>query len=560
MCIPISLLLAMVVLPPMADQAPAEDPMAIVQRAYQSQQNGDYAAAAEAYRAFLKLRPQEVGAHSNLGVVLTKLGRYDEAIHEYEAAEKLMPSDSRIAINLALAYEKSGRLFDARKKLETLHAEAPQEKQVTMLLADACLQAGENSRVIALLQPLEQQTPDDLAVSYLLGTSLVRSQRVSEGQVLLDRILRNGDSAESRFLLGTQMYESGDYPAAVRQLSAASAVNPNLAELQAYLGQALLATGDPDGAVAAFRRELQQNPNNYESNLGLGQILTVRKNLVDAEQLLSQAVRMRPQSAKAILSLGECLSAEGKWNDARPSLQTAVKMLPDSAEAHEQLATVYTRLHLTREAVRERSTANRLHQSSTAQNPLAGPKRNELAPDFTLPDVATGKNVSLSDFRGKCPVVLIFGSYTCPNFRSSADALKAIYAKYAAQARFLLVYIREAHAIGDWQSTRNERDGVVLPPAQGLAEKQNHAAMCTRTLHLPFQALLDGLDNKVESAFAAWPSRAFVIGTDGRILYSTRLTELDFSADDMKTALQNADKTRRRSAISTTRPSSGSSH
>src|SRR5262245_27698852 len=82
------------------------DPMEIARRAYQLQQAGDYAAAAEAYRSFLKLKPDEVAAHSNLGVVLGKLGHYDEAITSYEAAQKLAPTDSRIALNLALAYYK----------------------------------------------------------------------------------------------------------------------------------------------------------------------------------------------------------------------------------------------------------------------------------------------------------------------------------------------------------------------------------------------------------------------------------------------------------------------
>ena len=534
MFIQISLLCALFLWP--AD----EDPIAIVQRAYQLQQSGDYAASAEAYRAFLKLQPDEVGAHSNLGVVLTKLGRYDEAILEYEAAEKLLPGDARIDMNLALAYEKSGRLPEATKKLEAIHASAPQEKQISMLLADAYLQAGENVRVIELLQPVELQTPGDLAVAYLLGTSLIRAKRIAEGQVLLDQILRNGDSAEARFLLGTQMYESGDFPAAVKQFASASEVNPKLPELQAYYGQALLTTGDPDGAAAAFRLELQQNPNNYAANLGLGQIVMVRKSFVEAEHLLRQALLVRAQSGEAMLALGQCLNREAKWGEARPTLQAATKALPDSAEAHTELATVDAHLQLKQEAIRERSTANRLRELAEAKSPVSGPKRNEMAPDFTLPDVATGKNISLRDFRGMSPVVLIFGSYTCPNFRSSAGALKALQAKYGAQARFLLIYIREAHAAGDWQSTRNEREGVALPQAQALAEKQNHAVMCSRTLHLPFQALLDGLDNKVESAYGAWPSRAFVIGIDGHVRYSTRLTELDFSVNDMETALRSA--------------------
>lgn len=40
------------------------------------------------------------------------------------------------------------------------------------------------------------------------------------------------------------------------------------------------------------------------------------------------------------------------------------------------------------------------------------PKVGELAPDFELTDVTGTKTVRLSDFRGKRPVVLLFGSFT----------------------------------------------------------------------------------------------------------------------------------------------------
>lgn len=39
-------------------------------------------------------------------------------------------------------------------------------------------------------------------------------------------------------------------------------------------------------------------------------------------------------------------------------------------------------------------------------------KVGDLAPDFTLPDPAGKNAITLSSFRGKKPVVLIFGSYT----------------------------------------------------------------------------------------------------------------------------------------------------
>jgi type I thyroxine 5'-deiodinase len=73
-----------------------------------------------------------------------------------------------------------------------------------------------------------------------------------------------------------------------------------------------------------------------------------------------------------------------------------------------------------------------------------------------------------------------------------------------------------------------------------MEDKEDHAVMCTRKLHLKFPALVDSMDGRVEAAYAASPSRAFVIGADGRVRYSTRLTRLDFLAEAMEAALRAA--------------------
>jgi hypothetical protein len=40
------------------------------------------------------------------------------------------------------------------------------------------------------------------------------------------------------------------------------------------------------------------------------------------------------------------------------------------------------------------------------------PRAGDMAPDFTLYDIAGKDAVTLSDFRGKMPVALVFGSFT----------------------------------------------------------------------------------------------------------------------------------------------------
>lgn len=506
----------------------------LAKQALDLQQAGDYEGAAKTYRALLKEQPNDVAAHSNLGVVLVKLGRYDEAIAEYQAADRLAPGDPRIGLNLALAYSKSGRVSEAAQRLESVHQASPQMQQITLLLADSYLRLGNNERVVGLLTALEAQSPDDLSIAYILGVALIREKRIQEGQIRLEKILSKGDSAETRFLLGMQMFESGDYPAGVKQLGSAVSQNPNVPELQSFYGRALLMTGDPDGAATAFRAELKANPYDYEANLGLGQIDTVRKKYDEAEPLLRRAVLARPQSTEAAVALGEYLLAVSKPGEARPILEKAVEASPNSTRAHSALADTYANLGMSREAEQQRTL------TGTLDGVAESPGINEQAPEFTLPTATGNQAIALSSLSRKGPVVLVFGSYSCPNFRSSAETLSGLYGKYGKQAQFLLVYIREAHTDDNWESTRNTREGVSVKPVSTMGERQERATMCTRKLHLPFTAVVDGLDGAVEKAYHAWPSRTLVVGTDGRILYTTRLTELDFHPGDMEQALIQA--------------------
>lgn len=140
------------------------------------------------------------------------------------------------------------------------------------------------------------------------------------------------------------------------------------------------------------------------------------------------------------------------------------------------------------------------------------------------------------------PVVLVFGSYTCPKLRTSAAELKRIAAQYHDRVDFRLVYISEAHADGgaesQWQSTINQKEGIDLPAPRNLAEKQDHAALCLRKLELPFAVAVDGMDAAAERAYAAWPSRLYLVGRDGKVAFQTRLGELDFHADRLEQAIR----------------------
>ena len=78
------------------------------------------------------------------------------------------------------------------------------------------------------------------------------------------------------------------------------------------------------------------------------------------------------------------------------------------------------------------------------------PRAGDMAPDFTLYDIEGENSVTLSDFREKKPVALVFGSFTWPPYVKGTVSLAELYEKYHEQVQFLSIYIREAHPKDGW--------------------------------------------------------------------------------------------------------------
>jgi len=512
-------------------------PEDLLRHAIELQHAGDTEGAVQGYRKFLAMRPNEVAAHSNLGVLLSHMGRYDEAATEYKKALELTPGNSAILLNLGLAYYKAGKIPDAAQTFSKAREIAPDNLQTTLLLGDCQLRMGQNRDVIALLKPVEGTNTDNLAIAYMLGMAFLRDGQVQEGQQRVDKILRNGDSAEARFMLGSQMMAAQDFPAAVKQFAGAIELNPDLPDLQASYGLALLNTGDPDAAAGAFRKQLVSDPNHFEANLYLAQILVARKHWSEAEPLIHQALQVRPDSLPAKLALADLEEGKGLLSKARATLEAAAKSSPDSYGVHQRLSETYAALHLPTLAQHEKTLLARLQAKPDSDG---GPKGGDPAPDFTVKKMGSGETATLADLRHTGPVLLVFGSYTCPNFRGAANTLNRLYPEYKNDVPFYLIYIREAHSTQDWASTQNQREGITLQPAKNMDERADHATMCVRKLHIEFPALLDNMNGGAEKAYAAWPSKAYLLDTHGRITYSSGLSEQEFKPEQLEAALRKA--------------------
>ncbi|MBZ5624542.1 MAG: tetratricopeptide repeat protein [Acidobacteriia bacterium] len=345
-----------------------------LQEAIALHQSGNFEGAIREYREYLKARPDSMSARSNLGAALAHMGRYDEAVEEYKRALRLEPRNAAVLLNLGLTYYKTDRMPEAAEQLELVMSLGPPSQQAILLLADCDVRLGEYKKAIALLSPLEKENARDAGFNYLLGTALVRDGQPDRGGVLIDRILRNGDSAEARLLLGTTKLFSMDYAGALPELKKAVDLNPRLPEVHSYYGQALLRTGDPAGAGTEFRAELEANPTDFMSNLEMGVLAKEDQNYAEASRYFDRALKSRPGDPGVRYQVATIDLALENVEDARNELEKLVKESPQFTEAHVSLATVYYRLKRKPEGDRERAIVQKLLAEQQAKQPGVNPK------------------------------------------------------------------------------------------------------------------------------------------------------------------------------------------
>ena len=134
------------------------------------------------------------------------------------------------------------------------------------------------------------------------------------------------------------------------------------------------------------------------------------------------------------------------------------------------------------------------------------PGPGERIVDFDLPTLNGGRFRS-RDLSETAPVLLVFGSYTCPVTESAAPGLRCLHVRFGDRVRFVMVNVREAHP------------GANVTQPKNMEEKRAHAGLL-RDLHdLPFEVAVDDITGSLHRAMSPKPNSAYLLKGDGSILF-----------------------------------------
>jgi tetratricopeptide (TPR) repeat protein len=187
-------------------------------------QSRAYAEAIAASEQVVKLNPGDAGAWRRLGILATRTNRVAQGYEALRRAVALNPADTAAQSELGDNALYQGLLPEARQAFEEVLSRQPQNAHALA--------------AVAQIQAHQDPSPEGLA----------------RAQAQVDRALALQPTAAARVTRGQIELLRKDYPAAIADLKAASAMEPDRPEAHVYLSQAYAAAGMAKEAREAGRQ------------------------------------------------------------------------------------------------------------------------------------------------------------------------------------------------------------------------------------------------------------------------------------------------------------------
>ncbi len=112
-----------------------------------------------------------------------------------------------------------------------------------------------------------------------------------------------------------------------------------------------------------------------------------------------------------------------------------------------------------------------------------------------------------------------------------------MYEQYGDRANFLTVYIKEAHALDEWQMDANEKENVCYPQPKTLSQRVAIANDFVTRFGYRVPLVVDDMDNRANALYAGWPERFYIVDEKGVILYKGKPGPFGYHPEEIESWL-----------------------
>jgi tetratricopeptide (TPR) repeat protein len=358
-----------------------------LERGEQALKANDQTAAAEQFRAALKIDPANVEANANLGAIAFFHGDCAGAIRNLRSALAVSPSLENAQGLIAMCEKRTGEPA-ARTDLESAFAKLKDPKlrvQVGVDLADLYYQNGDVDQTLPVVHELVELAPDNADI--LFFAQRIYSEMADDTMNKL--ALLAPDSARMQQLIAERLINAGDLKGAIDHYRKALAADPRLPGMHFELAEALLESSNQAEERAEALKELDEalssEGDNSRIECAYGRIAALQDKLDEALMHYQRAYKMDPNSGEAQFGLGKTLADQNKLDEALKFLRMAVQTDPMSASAHYRLALVCRDLHLDEEAQKELKLFQDVRQAKDHLAQVYGEMTRRPVPEDDVP-------------------------------------------------------------------------------------------------------------------------------------------------------------------------------
>jgi tetratricopeptide (TPR) repeat protein len=221
---------------------------ALVAAAQQAQASHDYAAAADAYKQALRLRPNMAELWANLGLMEREAGDTPRAISSLEHANRLNPSLYVPNLFLGVDYARSGKAKEAIAYLLKAEKENNTDPEPRLALGRAYASLRDYSLAAAAYSQAILINPKQSSAWFALGIARLNQMEADSRKLTA----QDQDSSYAKELFAESLDKQSRYPEAARIYQGIVDIKPQPPCVRAALGWSLLRQQRLQEAAAAF--------------------------------------------------------------------------------------------------------------------------------------------------------------------------------------------------------------------------------------------------------------------------------------------------------------------
>jgi tetratricopeptide (TPR) repeat protein len=276
-----------------------------------------YGKAETVFTDALAAAPTYFNVLYNLGVMATYAGHYDRAREVLQSALEQQPKNVDVLYRLATAEELSKRWEQAATRLAQAAQLDPKRADVQKLLAFTAAEMGALADAAAAWDRYLALQPNDDAARRERGYTAVKMGKLEQGIADIEWFLaRHPDDKAGHFELG-QAERSLDVAKALQHFDRALALDPNFGAARVARGGLCYQNGNFEAALKDLEAASALDPDDAATLDRLGQTYQALDRTADAVRVLRRAAERAPDDSKILLHFSRALADSGQTEESK---------------------------------------------------------------------------------------------------------------------------------------------------------------------------------------------------------------------------------------------------